>query len=102
MGPRCPDCDQAVDRPEEGYYLGAVLLNLVAAELVLAGTALALMLATWPDVPWSAVMYGGAVVMVAAPMLLYPFMKLIWLAVDLRLQPEVSPTPPAPGSRLPS
>jgi hypothetical protein len=80
-----------VDRPEEGYYLGALLLNLVAAELALAAAALAVILATWPDVPWSALMYGGAVLMVAAPMLLYPFAKLIWLAVDLRIQPDPSP-----------
>lgn len=91
-----------MDRPEEGYYLGALLLNLVAAELVLAAGALGLVVTTWPDVPWTGVMYGGAVAMVAAPMLLYPFTKLLWLAVDLRLQPEVSSTPPAPGSRLPS
>lgn len=91
-----------MDRPEEGYYLGALLLNLVAAELVLAAGALVLVVTTWPDVPWTGVMYGGAVVMVAAPMLLYPFTKLLWLAVDLRLQPDVSSTPPAPGSRLPS
>jgi hypothetical protein len=78
-----------VDRPEEGYYLGALLLNLVAAELVLAGAALALMLATWPDVPWSTVMYGGAVLMLLVPMFCYPFAKLVWLAVDLRMQPDM-------------
>jgi hypothetical protein len=91
-----------VDRPEEGYFLGALMLNLVAAELLLAAGALVLVVSTWPDVPWTGVMYGGAVVMVAAPLLLYPFTKLIWLAVDLRLQPDVSSTPPAPGPRLPS
>ena len=91
-----------MDRPEEGYFLGALMLNLVAAELLLATGALVLVVNTWPDVPWTGVMYGGAVVMVAAPMLLYPFTKLIWLAVDLRLQPDASSTPPAPASRLPS
>ncbi len=87
-----------MDRPEEGYYLGALLLNLVAAELVLAGAALAVMLATWPDVPWSAVMYGGAVLMVGAPIMFYPFTRLVWLAVDLRLQPRLDSTI---GSREP-
>jgi hypothetical protein len=89
VGPRCPACGQAVDRPEEGYYLGALLFNLVAAELLLAGAVLALMLATWPDVPWTAVMYGGAVLMVLIPVFCYPFAKLTWLAVDLRLQPHL-------------
>ena len=87
MGPHCPACGQAVDRPEEGYYLGALLFNLVAAELLLAGAALALILATWPDVPWAALMYGGAVLVVGAPIAFYPCTRLVWLAVDLRLQP---------------
>jgi hypothetical protein len=91
-----------VDRPEEGYYLGALLLNLVGAELMLAAGALVVVVGTWPDVPWTGVMYGGAVLMVLAPVFCYPFAKLIWLAVDLRLQPEVSSMPPVPGSRLPS
>lgn len=94
LGPRCPACGQAVDRPEEGYYLGALLFNLVAAELALAGVALALILATWPDVPWSAVMYGGAVLMVLVPVFGYPFAKLVWLAVDLRMQPDMETAGP--------
>ena len=76
-----------MDRPEEGYYLGALLLNLVTAEMILAAAGLVVVLGTWPNVPWTAVMYGGAVLMVLAPVLCYPFAKLIWLAVDLRLQP---------------
>jgi hypothetical protein len=76
-----------VERPEEGYYLGALMFNLVAAELILAAAALAVILATWPDVPWTPMLYGGAVLMILAPLFFYPFAKLIWLAVDLRLQP---------------
>jgi hypothetical protein len=63
------------------------MLNLVAAEMVLAATALAVIVGTWPAVPWEALVYGGAVLMILAPLFFYPFAKLIWLAVDLRLQP---------------
>lgn len=87
MGPGCPACGQSVERSEEGYYLGALMFNLVAAELILAAAALAVILATWPDVPWTPMLYGGAALMILAPLFFYPFAKLIWLAVDLRLQP---------------
>ena len=94
MGPGCPACGQPVERPEEGYYLGALMFNLVAAELILAAAALAVILATWPDVPWTPMLYGGAVLMILAPLLFYPFAKLIWLAVDLKLQPGLDEQTP--------
>lgn len=60
--------------------------------MILAAAALVLVFSTWPDVPWAGLMYGGAVLMVAVPILLYPLAKLVWLAVDLRMQPDLSPT----------
>jgi len=88
MDAACPTCHQPIDRPEPGYYLGALLLNLVAAELLLVALGLLVILTSWPAVPWDGLLYGGAALMVLAPMLLYPITKLVWLAVDLALQPE--------------
>jgi hypothetical protein len=87
VGPDCAACGQPVDRPEDGYYLGALMLNVVATELILAAAGLVLILGTWPAVPWTGLLYGGAALMVLAPVLSYPFAKLVWLAVDLKLQP---------------
>ncbi len=84
----CPACHQPVDRPEPGYYLGALMLNLVAAELLLAAVGLVVIVTSWPTVPWNGLLYGGALLMVVAPVVLYPVTKLVWLAVDLALQPE--------------
>jgi hypothetical protein len=78
-----------VERPEEGYYLGALAVNLVAAELVLAAATVGLTLATWPNVPWTGMLIGGAALMILVPAFGYPFAKLIWLAVDLRMQPDM-------------
>lgn len=89
VGPACPTCRQSVDRPEPGYYLGALMVNLVLAELLLATAVLTVVLMSWPAVPWTTVLYGGATMMLLAPVASYPVTKLIWLAIDLRLQPEL-------------
>jgi hypothetical protein len=41
----------------------------------------------WPDVPWSGVEYSLIVAMIAAPIVLYPVSRLMWLALDLLLRP---------------
>jgi hypothetical protein len=83
-----------VERPEEGYYLGALAVNLVAAELVLAAAAVTVILATWPRVPWTGLLVGSAVLMILVPAAFYPFAKLLWLAVDLRMQPGMDRAAP--------
>jgi hypothetical protein len=84
----CPGCGLLTDRGEHDHFLGAMALNLVAAELTLAALLAGAMAATWPDPPWELLTWGGAAAAVALPVLFYPFAKLIWLAVDLRFRPE--------------
>jgi len=86
---RCPHCGQPVDRAEEGYFLGALLLNLVVAELVPAAAIILTLLVTWPKPPWRLVMWGGVALAAACPFLFFPITKLLWLGVDLYLQPEL-------------
>ena len=88
--PACPVCGQPLERSEEGegHYLGALLLNLVITESLLAVAVLATVLATWPSPPWDLVMYGGAALAVIAPFAFYPFAKLLWLAIDLYIEPQ--------------
>lgn len=64
-----------------------MMFNLVLAEMlavVLVGGAI---LVTWPDVPWNTIWIGGIVLMVAAPFLLFPISRLVWLAFDLLFRP---------------
>jgi uncharacterized protein (DUF983 family) len=82
----CPSCELWLER-EEGYFLGAMLLNVVVAELLfVVGFALALIW-TWPSPPWTLLTYGSALAVVLFPVILYPFSKTIWLALDLFFQP---------------
>ena|SRR5690242_6275620 len=87
--PECPECGQPLDRAEDGYYLGALLLNFIGAELTVTIAGLALLIMTWPEPPWDVLLYGGAALAVALPFVTYPFSKTVWLAVDLYIQPNL-------------
>ena len=85
--PGCPSCGLRLDRGENDYFIGAYLVNLVAAELLLAAGLLVVLVATWPDPPWTVIQWAGAALLVIAPLVLYPFTELLWLALDLAFRP---------------
>ncbi|HJU87932.1 MAG TPA: DUF983 domain-containing protein [Gemmatimonadaceae bacterium] len=84
---RCPRCALLLQRGEHDYFLGSMMFNLVVAELIYAAALTAFIVARWPDVPWDFLQYGGVLFMIAAPFLLFPLSKTIWLAFDLMLRP---------------
>jgi hypothetical protein len=90
MRPTCPGCRLPLDRGERGYQVGSYMLNIIAAELIFVAIFLVVALGTWPTPPWALLQYGGAALMVAAPVLLYPFTKTIFLAVDLVIRPTTN------------
>ena len=45
------------------------------------------LLATWPDPPWTPILFGGGALMVLMPIAFYPLSKTLWLAVDLVFRP---------------
>lgn len=85
--PGCPQCGLRLDRGEHDYFIGAYLLNLIVAEVVLAVGLLVVLVTTWPDPPWDALQYGGVALMLALPFVSYPYTELGWLAVDLAFRP---------------
>jgi uncharacterized protein (DUF983 family) len=85
--PTCPRCHLRLDRGEVDYWLGAMMFNLIGAELLFAGGVLAVLLLTWPDPPWDALLWGGIPVLVVFPIATYPLSKLLWLTVDLQFRP---------------
>lgn len=88
----CPRCDLPFERGE-GYWLGAIAINLAVAELAFFATLLAGMAITWPDVPWLGLGLVCVAVNIVVPIVFYPFSKTIFLAIDLVLRH------PAGGSR---
>jgi len=98
-------CGFHLDRDEPGYWLGSYTVNLFATEGVwLAYFALGLV-ATWPNVPWTLLLWGGVAVAVVTPILLLPFAKTMYLAIDLSFRPPEPGdlvTPREPGFPTPS
>lgn len=104
LAPSCPTCGLRLERGEEGYWVGSYMFNIVATELLLAVVGIAIAVATWPAPPWNALMAGGAVLMVLAPVAFLPFSKLLFLAFDLVFRPPTesdfaSPSEPAARRR---
>lgn len=85
--PACSRCRLRFDRGEPDYFLGAIVFNMAFAEGLFAAALLAVLLWTWPNPPWDALYYGGIVGLILAPILFYPYSKLLWLAFDLLFRP---------------
>lgn len=87
MRERCPQCGLGFERGEQGYVVGAYMFNIIAAELLFAAMAAGVVAATWPSPPWIWLQWGGAALMIAAPIVCYPFSKTLFLAFDLVFRP---------------
>jgi hypothetical protein len=96
MKERCPTCGYRFER-EEGFFLGAYVINLVIAQgmvILLAVVPLIVRLAGDPDASVVPFIAGGVVGAVVAPMIFYPWSKTIWTAFDLMLRPVHVTEPP--------
>src|SRR5439155_4157647 len=90
MVERCPRCHVQLDRgAEEGFFLGAMTINIVVTEgslaLVLFGYVLALAGGGHTSIVPAIV--AGCVAAVIVPILFYPSSKTLWSAFDLALRP---------------
>ena len=90
MRVRCGTCGIRLERGEHDYFAGSMLLNFCLTGLLLMIGVVVLIVTTKPDIEWSVLEYGGPVAMLALPLILFPFTKLLWLAADIAMRP-VSP-----------
>jgi Protein of unknown function (DUF983) len=86
MVDRCPQCGLYFER-EEGYWTGAVAINLVVTELLFFACLAVAVIWTWPDVPLAPVLGGALALNGLFPLFFYPFSKTLWVAIDLTLHP---------------
>ncbi len=84
---RCPECGLWLERGEGDYYLGAYMVALIFIEALFAVGFVVILMITWPDPPWDAIQWGGAIVLAAGVIICYPYSKTIWLAIDLMFRP---------------
>lgn len=64
-----------------------MMFNIVLGEMLAVVAIGGAILLTWPAVPWAAIRIGAIALMLAAPFLLYPMSRLMWLAFDLIFRP---------------
>jgi hypothetical protein len=78
------------------------MFNIIAAELIFAAIFVGVLVATWPDPPWTLLEFGGIALMIVAPFVFFPFSKALFLAFDLVFRPAAHDeltAPPGSASR---
>lgn len=98
---RCPSCGYVFER-EEGYWLGAMIVIFALVEAVYGAAFLGTILATWPDVPWTAMLVLGLALNLVVPLVGYPWAKTVWSGLHASFAPSVLTSEPerhVPGRR---
>jgi uncharacterized protein (DUF983 family) len=86
---QCPRCGLRLERGEEhDYWIGGMMFNIVLSELLAVLAIGGWILVSWPEVPWGTVRVAAILLMLAAPFLLFPMSRLVWLAFDLTFRPK--------------
>ena len=80
----CPRCGLHFER-EQGYWAGALAINIMATGGLFAIVFVALLVATIPNVPVGPLLAILVPIAVLGPIVYYPFSKTIWVAVDRAL-----------------
>ncbi len=84
---KCPVCGFEFER-EPGYYTGAMAINLVVSELLIA--IIAVPLAASQAVPVSTLIILGVTLPVLLPILFYRPTKSLWMSFDHFIHPAGS------------
>jgi uncharacterized protein (DUF983 family) len=81
MVPDCPRCGLHFER-EQGYWAGALAINIICVGGLFAVTFLVAMILTVPDVPVPLMLAIFVPMMTLGPVIWYPFSKTLWVAID--------------------
>jgi uncharacterized protein (DUF983 family) len=87
MVDHCPRCNYKFER-EEGFFLGAYVINIGVSQLVAVAFIAIGVIATLPDPPVGKLIVIGLAVVIATPFVFYPFSKTIWTACDMIMHPD--------------
>ena len=90
----CPSCGLSFNRDNDAT-VGWIIVNLGVTEIVFVALGVAVLLATWPDVPWTGLTVVAVAVNGLLPLLLVPFSRTVWAAIEL-LMDRMDGPPAAP------
>ncbi len=77
----CPTCGLHFER-EEGYFGGALAINIIAVGGLFTVVFVAALVVTVPEVPVAPLLAILVPIVVLGPIVYYPFSKTVWVAVD--------------------
>ena len=77
----CPRCGLHFER-EQGYFAGALAINLILVGGVFALVFITILALTIPDLPIAFTLAVCIPIVAIGPIIAYPFSKTIWDAVD--------------------
>jgi hypothetical protein len=95
----CRGCGLEFER-EEGYWVGAVVINTTVTFVTFVVLLLGMTFATWPDVPWGVVMGVTVAVNALVPIIFYPVSRTLWSAMELTWHPLEQGEVDAAAARL--
>jgi hypothetical protein len=90
MVPDCPECGLHFER-EQGYWAGALAINIVATGGLFTLVFVALLIATIPKVPVAPLLFVLVPIALFGPIVYYPFSKTVWVAVDRAFLQRLDP-----------
>ncbi len=81
----CPSCGFLFMR-ENGYFLGALAVNIIVSELIVMIILVALL--AWTALAWWEIEIIVLPLALGLPFLFIPYARGLWMALDLRVQPR--------------
>jgi uncharacterized protein (DUF983 family) len=81
MKETCPKCHLRFER-EEGFFLGATTMSIAVMMVAAAAVIVVGFNVKGPDGSIIPMMVAGGLVTLLLPVLIYPFSKTLWLAID--------------------
>jgi uncharacterized protein (DUF983 family) len=78
----CGRCGHVFGR-EEGYWVGAIIVNLAVAETLFGILFVGTIILTLPEVPWQPLLVVALLTNAIVPIVFYPFSKTVWVAIDV-------------------
>jgi uncharacterized protein (DUF983 family) len=79
---QCPRCGYRFER-EEGYFLGAYAVNLIAAEFITIALLVYFLVRT--AYSWVTLEFIFIPLAVILPILFFPFARTLWMVIDLMI-----------------
>jgi uncharacterized protein (DUF983 family) len=86
MAERCPNCGLTFGR-FEGQWIGAIGINTIVSFFILMITIVVSFAVTYPDSDTKLLIGIAVGVAVLMPILLFPFSRTFWMAIDISMTP---------------